>query len=157
VHRHRQARPRPRRPLLPESSDSLHLWIDTRDTRDVHRATRYCHRYIALLEPGIGKSLSVGVGLRKIHRAASDPPTSVRPSSVLSRAERNADGYRLELFLPAAALHGFEPETNRRLGFHAMAVDPERGEHHTTIGRDFPVADDPSLWATLELVDTHPA
>ncbi len=28
-----------------ESSDGLHLWIDTRNSRDVHRATRFCHRW----------------------------------------------------------------------------------------------------------------
>ncbi len=29
-----------------DDSDGLHLWLDTRNARDVHRATRFCHRFV---------------------------------------------------------------------------------------------------------------
>src|SRR5262245_58770542 len=29
-------------------SDGLHVWIDTRDTQNVHRATRFCHAFALL-------------------------------------------------------------------------------------------------------------
>src|SRR5271166_2067832 len=30
-------------PNDPTESDGLHLWIDTRNTQSIHRATRFCH------------------------------------------------------------------------------------------------------------------
>ena len=57
----------------------------------------------------------------------------------------------MEMFLPAEALHGFDPETNRRLGFAYLVTDPDREDQYLTVGREFPIGEDPSLWATLEL------
>jgi hypothetical protein len=144
-----------RDPVLPDASDGVQLWIDTRDTRDVHRATRFCHRYAATLAPARGGGLGVEVEQRKIHRAAADPG-GTRAGAVTARAERTRDGWLLELFFAADALHGFDPDTNRRLGFCYQVTDPERGDQWLGVGRDFPIAEDPSLWATLELRDEAP-
>src|SRR5688572_26037755 len=35
-----------------EDSDGIQVWIDTRATLNIHRASRYCHRYVFL--PGGG-------------------------------------------------------------------------------------------------------
>ena len=55
------------------------------------------------------------------------------------------------MFLPAKALHGFDPETNRRLGFAFQVSDAEREDQFLGVGRDFPIGENPSLWSTLEL------
>ncbi|RUL88114.1 DOMON domain-containing protein [Tautonia sociabilis] len=136
----------------PEESDGLQLWIDTRNTRDIHRASRYCHRFIATVSPGEGKALVAELRQAKIARASADSPTA-DPSELLASAHRTRTGYRLELYVPASALHGFDPETNRRLGFSYRVTDPDRGDQHLTVGREFPVGEDPSLWATLELME----
>ena len=39
-------------PDRPEGFATVNLWIDTRDTRNVSRATRYCHRFVARLTLG---------------------------------------------------------------------------------------------------------
>jgi hypothetical protein len=137
----------------PNFGDGVQVWIDTRDTRDVHRATRFCHRFSAILlpEPNI-KTLSVRVHQLSIHRAIAEPPRT-STADVLARAEQSRASWRLELFFKAAALAGFDPETNRRLGFMIQVVDPGRGDQFLGVGREFPVAEDPSLWATLELRD----
>jgi hypothetical protein len=139
-------------PVLADASDGVQVWIDTRDTRNVHRATRFCHRYSVVLVPSKGTDLDVKVALRPIHRAQADPP-KVRADAVVARADRIRKGWRLEVFFPAESLHGFDPETNRRLGFCYQVTDPDRGDQFLGVGRDFPVAEDPSLWATLELRD----
>src|SRR5947209_2613025 len=36
----------------PRSSDGLTLWVDTRDARASHRATRYCHQFHLLAAGG---------------------------------------------------------------------------------------------------------
>ena len=61
-------------------------------------------------------------------------------------------GYRLEGWLPASVLHGFDPESQSRLGFYYALRDSEFGEQFLSVGQDFPYAIDPSLWSTLELV-----
>jgi hypothetical protein len=140
-------------PFRPEGSDGLQVWVDTRDTRDVHRATRFCHRFTATLaRPGRGKDLHVTLKQTPIHRAIADAPLA-RPEAVLSRAGRLDDGWWLELFLTAEALHGFDPETNRRLGFAFQVVDPDGQDQFVGVGRDFPIGEDPSLRSTLELRD----
>lgn len=137
----------------PEGMDGLQVWIDTRDTRDVSRATRFCHRFTARLSEGRGKSgLSVTVAQKTIARAVADAPTC-RPDLPQARAERLRTGWRIELFLPAEALHGFDPETNRRLGFAYQLTTPDRDDQFLGIGREFPVGENPSLWSTLELRD----
>ena len=138
-------------PGRPSGIDGVQLWIDTRDTRNVHRATRFCHRFAATLAPASGRTLDVDVVQRPIARAIADAP-SAKVGAILARAERTLSGWRLELFLPAESLNGFDPETNRRLGFTYQVTDPDRGDRSFGVGREFPVGEDPSLWATLELV-----
>lgn len=142
-------------PISPEPGrtsglDGAQLWVDTRDTRNVHRATRFCHRFFATIAPGSGRSLDVEVAQKPIARAIADAPTA-RPGSIQARAERTLSGWRLELFFPAEALHGFDPETNRRLGFGYQVTDPDRGDQFFGVGREFPIGEDPSLWSTLTL------
>ena len=57
----------------------------------------------------------------------------------------------MEAFLPAAVLHGFDPETNRRLGFCYRLRDREMGDQFLAPGAEFPYWEDPSLWSVLEL------
>ncbi len=137
----------------PDGLYAVQLWIDTRDTRDVSRATRFCQRFEALLTGNKGKSsLGVTVSPREIARAIASPPPA-DPASIAAKAERTKKGWRLELFFPAASLHGFDSETNRRLGFAYQVTDPERPDEFLGVGREFPVAENPSLWSTLELVE----
>jgi hypothetical protein len=128
----------------------VQLWIDTRDTRNIHRASRFCHWFSAALVPG-KSSVGVEAVQKPIHRAQASAPIC-RPEQVQTRAERLKGGWRLELFLPAEVLHGFDPDTNRRLGFAYQVTDPERDDQFLGVGREFPIGEDPSLWSTLELV-----
>jgi hypothetical protein len=140
-----------RDPIGGAPGEGLTLWIDTRDTRTIHRATRFCHRFSFTLRPS-RDGLNVQVAQKPIARALADAP-SADLSTVSARADLIRGGWRLEVFLPAEALNGFDPETNRRLGFAYQVSDLEREDRFLTVGRDFPIGEDPSLWAVLELVD----
>lgn len=135
----------------PRSSDGFSLWLDTRDTRDIHRASKYCHHFW-FLPTGGGPDLDEpAAGQLKINRALQDAPhTNV--GQILLRKENVRGGYRMEVFLPAATMHGFDPEVNRRLGFFYVVRDSELGEQTLGLGPEFPFWEDPSLWSTLELV-----
>lgn len=140
-------------PAYPDASDGLQLWIDTRDTRDIHRASKFCHRFHFHLRPGRGPSLDVDISSPPIARAQGNPPP-LKPGRIQTQAEARKDGWTLEIFLPSDALHGFDPDTNRRLGLNFAVLDPLRGSQFLSVGRDFPTGEDPSLWSTLELVDS---
>jgi hypothetical protein len=138
----------------PDGMDGVQLWIDTRDTRDVSRATRFCHRFSARLgglAAGPRSPLSLELTQRPIARAIADAPIG-RPDHLEGRAERLKSGWRVELFLHAEGLHGFDPETNRRLGFAYQVSEVDREDQFLGVGRDFPIGENPSLWSTLELL-----
>jgi hypothetical protein len=132
-------------------SDGLTLWIDTRDGRSSHRASRYCHQF-HLLPAGGGPDLDEPVFAQtKINRALQDAPL-VSPQAVPFRCTTTRGGYTLEGFLPAGVLHGFDPEQNPRLGIYYVVRDAEQGEQVLSVGSEFPYGEDPSLWSVLELV-----
>jgi hypothetical protein len=136
-----------------EGFADVQLWVDTRDTRDVSRATRFCHRFsaaIRLQKPG--KGLVAEVSQKPIARAIADPPMA-RGGQIEARADLNRAGWTLEVFLPASVLNGFDPETNRRLGFAYQVSDHLREDQFLAVGRDFPIGENPSLWSTIELKD----
>ena len=59
--------------------------------------------------------------------------------------------YRIEAFLPASVLNGFDPETSRRLGIFYRVRDREHGDQLLSGARELPYWEDPSLWSTLTL------
>ena len=133
-------------------SDGLHVWIDTRDTHNVHRATRFCH-WFALLPAGGGHLLDEPVaGLMLINRARENPK-HVPPQAVKVRGSVKKGGYTVEAFIPAEALTGFDAEEHPKLGFTYAVRDSELGEQAFCCPATLPYAEDPSLWCTLELVE----
>jgi len=137
-------------------SDGLQVWIDTRDTQSIHRAGRFCHHFCLLptggKTPSKKKPQPVAVQL-PIARARSDAPL-VESQAIPVFARLFKDGYRLDAWLPAEALHGFDPEANPRLGFYYCIRDAELGTQTLSVAEEFPYTYDPSLWSTLELVES---
>ncbi len=79
-------------------------------------------------------------------------PTRVRPGQLRVVSEPRVGGYVLSVFIPQAALTGFNPADHPRLGFTYFVFDRELGQQFFSVGSEFPFASDPSLWGTLELV-----
>jgi hypothetical protein len=142
------------RATKPEDSDCFQIWIDTRDVHNVHRAGRYCHRLL-FLPAGEGQKLDEPAAQwLSINRAKEHPrPIQVKQLKVHSKILKG--GYLLEAFIPGDALTGFDPQEHPRLGFTYAVVDRELGEQTLTVGSPLPYQEDPSLWATLELVKSN--
>lgn len=132
-------------------SDGMTLWLDTRDARASHRASRFCHQFHLLPAGGGPERDEPVLAQSKINRALQDAPLAAL-NEVPFRGSRTRTGYRLEAFLPAGILTGFDPEQNHRLGVAYLIRDRELGEQMLGPGTDFPVAEDPSLWSVLDLV-----
>jgi hypothetical protein len=58
----------------PRTSDGLTLWIDTRDARASHRASRYCHQFHFLPSGGGPDKDEPAFAQTKINRALQDAP-----------------------------------------------------------------------------------
>ena len=135
----------------PRSSDGLWLFLDTRDARGSHRASRFCHHFLLLAAGGGADKDEPFLAQSKINRALQDAPMA-NLAEVPFRCQRRSGGYRLEAFLPAAALHGFDPSEHPRLGFCYVVRDQELGDQFLSVNWEFPFPEDPSLWSVLELV-----
>jgi len=133
-------------------SDNLRIMIDTRDTKDTHRATRFCQQFF-FMPTGGGPTRSEPVaGAAKIHRARQDAP--LVPAGKLKVAARlRSDGYDLEGCIPADCLQGFTAAPGRRLGLYYMLEDRELGQQYLTVGDDLYWYIDPSTWATAVLME----
>lgn len=142
-------------PDEPRESDGLQLWLDTRNTQSIHRASRFCHHFAFLP----GSASSPGAGRRNetasayqfaIAMAKEDAPSN--RAGLLRVASRPArGGYLLDAWIPSECLAGYDPDANPLLGFYYVIRDAELGEQFLAVGRDFPFDHDPSLWSTLEL------
>jgi hypothetical protein len=139
------------REARPEDSDGLQVWIDTRDVHNVHRAGRFCHRFM-FMPTGGGRRLDEPVAVWLPINRAREQPRPIAAGKVLLRGEKRPHGYVLEAFVPADCLTGFGPAENPKLGFTYAVIDRELGERTLGVGSPMPYQEDPSLWATLELV-----
>lgn len=134
----------------PRVSDGVSLWLDTRDARTSHRASRFCHQFHFLPTGGGEERDEPAVVQEKIHRALTDAP--IAPAGAIAfRCARKATGYRLAVFLPAEVLTGWDPEQNPRMGIFYVVRDSELGDQALSAATDLPYAEDPTLWSVLEL------
>ena len=133
-----------------EDSDGVQLWIDTRNTQNIHRAGRFCHRF-ALLPIGAGRRLDEPVAALLAINRAKESPREIDHGALQIRTATRTGGYSLEAYLPASALTGYSPADQPAIGFTYAISDRELGGQTFTVSQDLPFAEDPSLWATLDL------
>ncbi|MDX1946402.1 MAG: hypothetical protein SFU86_13460 [Pirellulaceae bacterium] len=132
-----------------EDSDGVQLWIDTRNTQNIHRAGRFCHRFV-FLPCGSGRKLDEPVAALLAINRAKESPREIERGALVVQAAMTRDGYALTAFIPASALTGYSPADQPAMGFSYAVSDRERGMQTFTVGPELPFADDPSLWGTLE-------
>ena len=143
-----------RTPTMP---DGVQLWIDTRNTQSIHRASRYCHHF-CFAPTGGSRDGEQPFGVQLPIAQAREVTPLAAKGSLLVNAEILSDGYRLEAWLRREQLQGFDPAADReagsptKLGFYYEIRDSELGNQPLTVDASFPFAHDPSLWSTLELI-----
>ena len=100
------------REARPDESDGLRVWIDTRDTHNIHRASRFCHQFIFL---PAGSRTKSGQPLRRAvpHQSGPRKPQAGQARGAQVRSEKRVDGYVLEAHIPAAALTGWDPAEHK--------------------------------------------
>ncbi len=134
-------------------SDGLQLWIDTRNTTNVHRASKFCHWFVFLPTGGGPQSESPVATMLKINRSNEVPPTVNRREDLEVASKISKQGYQMTVWIPASTLHGWNTDDHRNFGFNYAVTDRELGWQTLAIGPELPIREDPSLWQTLALVD----
>jgi hypothetical protein len=133
-----------------KNSDYISLFVDTRHTANVHRATEYCLSLVVLPcdEDADEKPTAAFVEIAQQRASRRDRDGRKCPVQLHVRP----DGYRMEIWIPTSQMFGFDeaPEIGR-IGFSCLIHDTELGEIPLNVGGDFPVAFDPSTWLQLEL------
>jgi len=141
----------------PDESDGIQICLDTRDIKDIHRASRFCHRLLFMPIGGGRDQAHPTAFWLPIHRA-KEYPNSIDLSQLKMQSHVSADGYQLHVFLPGKILTGFDPMEHPNLGFHFVVADREYGNSYFLISPPLPHDQDPSLWGTLMMVKgTEPA
>ena len=135
-----------------DESDGFHVWIDTRCSPGIHRATQYCHRFLWMPAGGGPQRERPVTALVGINRARGNPK-SIAPGKLKICAVPRHDGYELSGLIPAEALTGFDPKDQPRIGLYYAVVDRELGWQTLTLGPEYPVDEDPSLWGEAVLGD----
>jgi hypothetical protein len=127
------------------------VWIDTRSTLNIHRASRYCHRY-AFLPVGGGRRQDEPIADQMLINRARENARPIRPRELQAASRVTKAGYWLAGFVPAVALGGYDPHQYRQLGFTYAVYDRELGLQTFATGPAFPFDEDPTCWAAVELV-----
>ena len=138
-------------PTRLEHADSIRLCLDTRDVKESHRASRFCHRFV--FYPTVAASPTESRPIAQwapINRAKASP-SPVDVSLFALASERRADGYAFSAFLPSGALTGYDAEEFNRIGLHYIVFDSEHGAFALQHYAPLPAEEDPSLWPSFEL------
>ncbi len=134
----------------PEESDGLHLWVDTRNSSDIQRASRYCHHFVfSPMGAGVKRDRPFS-SLIAINRARENPQPAM-PETLRVWAKLHSNGYQLSGVISSAALTGYDPREHAQIGFWWAVVDHELGWQTMTLSPDYPVSENPSLWSVAQL------
>ena len=138
------------RTTQPDESDGIQICLDTRDIKDIHRASRFCHRLLFMpIGSGRDQSQPSAIWL-PIHRA-KEHPNPIDLAQIKMQSTVSTEGYQLNVFLPGRILTGFEPAEYSNLGFHFSVSDREHGNSYFLAAPPLPHDQDPSLWGTLSM------
>lgn len=130
--------------------DGIRVCVDTRDARDVKRATRFCHFFYLLPTGGGSNRKQPVVGMHRMSRA-KEPPPNVDVSRIRVGVQIERRGYSLEAAIPTACLNGWDPAEHPRIGFFYKVKDSHHGDQHLTVDDELGWNVDPSTWATAVL------
>ncbi len=131
-------------------ADNIRVMTDTRDSRNVRRATRFCQHFYLLPAGGGDEGDDAIAGAAKVRRATEDAPLA-NVEDLIVASKLADDGYQLTAHIPATALFGFDPIENPRIGLYVIVEDSELGQQPLTVGDDLNWNIDPSTWPTAVL------
>ena len=83
---------------------------------------------------------------------ARNVPKPINDKTLKIAAMPRHDGYEMSGIIPADALTGYEPKQQPRISLYYAVIDRELGWQTLSLGPEYPVMEDPSLWGEAALV-----
>jgi hypothetical protein len=134
-------------------SDGLRLWIDTRNSPNVHRAGRFCHCFHFFPgSPNPTDSASEPRGILDEIPRAREQPNPIARENLRVKTIFKGDGYQLSIFIPAECLTGYLPTEFDRIRLFYDLVDHELGTQSQSLSPELRYTEDPCLWIEARLV-----
>jgi hypothetical protein len=132
-----------------EKGDSFELFIDTRDVKTSGYNTRFCHHFFVLPEAVEGHHAG-----ELTHFRTEDTHPLCDPEELKVKTALTQSGYTLHLWIPKEALHGYDPEQFKRMGFSYRVNRPKyESQHFSAKTSEYQLEQQPSLWSTMRLVE----
>ncbi len=137
-------------PEHPFRSDGIEVWVDTRDSREARKPTRFCHHFLLL--PG-----GHGPRGRACYVQEMNPGGVKRPEDmadiqrIRAKAEVGRGGYTLEFLLPREVLAGYAPLEATSVALAYRLRSSVYGVQDLAFGEHFPLWRNPSLWLSARL------
>ena len=136
----------------PTKGDRIDFFIDTRDLKTNHRASKFCHRF-TLLPPGTrGKRKQSALMIEQEISGNRTYREMTQPEQIPTWDSSSKEGYQVSCWISKAYLEGYDPEHVSSLGFYYVMYDGEYSTRLFGVGENFPATTDPSLWPSLKLV-----
>ncbi|HZL37291.1 MAG TPA: hypothetical protein VFC78_18370 [Tepidisphaeraceae bacterium] len=136
--------------------DCVEFWVSTRPVRpDQDRYDAYCHHFFFVpVDYPVGDGISGVVG--QWHSAGDFAGRNLVPNpSIRSVTRILPDRYVTEIFIPAKALHGYDPEHQPQLAFNINVRDYQHAaESFWSAPKAVLTQARPNTWGTLLLA--HP-
>lgn len=127
--------------------DSLELFIDTRNRKDSGFNTKFCHHFFFL--PKSVEEHQKGEITR--FRTEDAHPLS-DADDITMESEGTTKGGKFKIFLPASVLVGWNPSEFPQVGFSCrLNRHFSEPEHISAKTQEYPIEQDPSLWASCKL------
>ena len=141
-------------------SDGLRVWIDTRSSPGIHRATRFCHCFHFF--PGQPEDVDSSFdetdevsrqprGVLDTIPRARETPAAIESEKIIVSSHFEKDGYTLWSHVPASCLTGYAPDQFDVISLFVEVVDFELGTQSISLGPELRYVEDPSLWIRAEL------
>lgn len=132
--------------------DSVELFIDTRDMKNVAYSHKFCHHFVFLPTPFDNDGEKIQG--KEITRFRGDESHELADPSlfVLNSEDLARKGYILKIFIPSAALFGFDPLNFNHMGF-TYRINRSYGppQYFSASGEECNIEQNPSLWASSNL------
>ncbi|MCY2976506.1 MAG: hypothetical protein NTW52_17760 [Planctomycetota bacterium] len=141
-------------------SDGLRVWIDTRSSPGVHRATRFCHCFHFFPGQSAGMKALASKDFQGSDEARGvldsiprfrEAPNAIEAEKLFVSSHMDKDGYTLWSHVPASCLTGYAPEEFDAISLFVEVVDFELGTQSISLGPELRYVEDPSLWIRAEL------
>lgn len=128
--------------------DAVELFFDTRDLKTAGFATRFCHRFVFLPQP------VQGISAQEItHFRTEDTHPLCDPADLQITSEIGKKDYSMQIFIPAHALHGYDPASFEKIGF-TYRIHRAKGapQHFALSSQHFSIEQHPRLWASFKFI-----